>query len=80
MNNLLASSVDPKQLSLTVKGFLLLIVPLAGMLISYSGHHVDNSSLENIATIVGDAVYAIGGAVSAIALVVGAIRKLNASF
>jgi len=80
LQDLLASSANPKQLSLTVTGALSLIVPLAALVIKATGHDVDNATLQNIVAVIGDAVFAIGTAVSSIMMVVGVIRKLVIAF
>ena len=80
MNKLLASSSDPKQLSLTIKGVLVLILPLAAVAMKAAGHQVDEELLKNGIDLLSDAIIAIGGAVSAVALVVGAVRKIVNSF
>lgn len=76
MNKLLASSSDPKQLSLTIKGVLVLILPLAAVAMKAAGHQVDEELLKNGIDLLSDAIIAIGSAVSAVALVVGAVRKI----
>lgn len=80
MNKLLASSQDPKQLSLTVKGSLMLIVPIAGSIIKYAGGEVSNEDLNIIVEGVGDAVMFIGSLSSAFVLIYGTLRKIYNSF
>lgn len=76
LKDLLASSQDPKQLSMTITGALTLIVPLAALVIKSTGHEVSNAELQEGVNMIGDAVFAVGTAVSSILLVYGAVRKL----
>ena len=80
MNKLLVSSTDPKQLSLTIKGALTLILPLAALLIKASGGQVDNQDLEGIIEVIGDIAFFAGSILSLGAIFVGAIRKIVNSF
>ena len=73
---LLASSSDAKQLSMTIKGFLALLVVPAGLLINLSGHQVDNEQLKAAVEAVGETVSLIGSAVSSVLVVGGILRKL----
>lgn len=80
MNKLLASSVDPKQLSLTVKGALILIVPLAAVVIKAAGGEVADYELEKIVDLITDLVFFAGSVVSLSAMLYGAVRKVINSF
>lgn len=80
MNKLLASSIDSKQLSLTIKGALTLILPLAALLIKAAGGQVDNKDLEGIIEVIGDIAFFAGSILSLGAIFVGAIRKIVNSF
>ena len=80
MKQLFASSADPKQLSLTIKGALMLIVPLAAMVIKAVGGDVTNYDLEQIVDIITDLVFFVGSIVSLGAILWGAVRKLLNSF
>lgn len=76
MNKLLASSIDPKQLSLTIKGALTLILPLAALLIKAAGGEVDNKNLEQIVEVISDIAFFVGSILSLGAILVGAVRKI----
>jgi hypothetical protein len=80
MNKFLASSTDPKQLSLTIKGALVLIIPLASVLIKYFGGTIDDRELEQIVDIIADIAFFAGSIVSLLAMFAGAIRKISNSF
>lgn len=80
MNKLLASSTDPKQLSLTIKGALTLVLPLAALIIKATGGQVDNKDLEGIIEVIGDIAFFAGSILSLGAIFVGAIRKIVNSF
>lgn len=80
MNKLLASSVDPKQLSLTVKGSLALVIPLAAILIKSLGGEVSNDQLEQIVDALAEAAFLIGSIISLCTMVLGVVRKIAVSF
>lgn len=74
--NFLMSSVNPEQLGLTVKGFLLAIIPvvlaLSGIAHWNLGQEELNSLVENITTV----VIQLSGIASTIMIVWGATRKI----
>lgn len=80
MNKLLASSSDPKQLSLTIKGALVLLVPLVALIVKAAGGQVDNADLQGIVDVIADIVFFAGSIVSLGATLVGAVRKIVNSF
>lgn len=80
MNKLLASSTDPKQLSLTVKGFLILLIPIATLVIKLAGGEVSNETLQTIIDNIADIVFFSSSILSLIAMIVGAVRKIAKSF
>lgn len=80
MNKLLASSSDPKQLSLTVRGVLVAVVPLVAVVIRAAGGELDDSQVQVIIDSVSNAVFMFGSAVSLIMMVAGLIRKVYKTF
>lgn len=84
MNKMLASSLtsssDPKQLSLTVRGVLVAVVPLVAVGIKLAGGELDDSQVQAIVDGVSEAVFLFGSAVSVIMMVVGLIRKVYNTF
>lgn len=80
MKNLIASSADAKQLSLTVKGLMFTLIPVAGLILKSTGQEIDEQVLRDTIGMVGDAVIAVGAALSALAMVVGSVRRILASF
>jgi hypothetical protein len=80
MNKLLASSADPKQLSLTIKGALVLMIPLASILIKAFGGTVENQDLEQIVDAIADIAFFAGSIISLLTMFAGVIRKISNSF
>lgn len=80
MNKLLASSSDPKQLSLTIQGSLLAIVPFAAMAIKAAGGEVTNDDLGAIVDLITDLVFFVGSIISLGTALYGALRKVFNSF
>lgn len=80
MNKLLASSSDPKQLSLTVRGILVAIVPLVATVIKLAGGELDGDSAKLVVDTVSDGVFLFSSAISAVLVVVGLVRKVWNSF
>jgi hypothetical protein len=79
MNKLLASSVDPEQVSLTIKGVIVVVVPIIGLVLKTLGHQLDDNTLQLFTDALGNAVVLFGSAVSAAMMVVGLFRKLFVS-
>jgi len=75
LKKIFQSSQDPQQLSLTVKGILASLVPVAGMLLKLSGHMVDNNDLNQVVDVAGNVVIAFGTLFSACGMLWGLIRK-----
>lgn len=80
MNKVLASSSDPKQLSLTVRGVLVTVVPLVAVVIKVAGGELDDSSVQAIVDGVSEAVFLFGSAVSVVMMVAGLVRKVYNTF
>lgn len=80
MNKLLASSSDPKQLSLTVRGVLVAVVPLVAVVIKLAGGELNSGDVQAIIDNVSNAVFLFGSAVSVVMMVAGLVRKVYKSF
>ena len=80
MNKLLASSSDPKQLSLTVRGVLVAVVPLVAVVIRLAGGEIGDGDVQAIIDNVSNAVFLFGSAISVIMMVAGLIRKVYNTF
>lgn len=76
MNKLFASSADPNDVSLTVKGFFALIIPLVTILLNHAGHSIDNSQVQGIEDAITNVVVLVSSALSAIMILVGMVRKI----
>ncbi len=66
----LGSSVDPQKLALSVKGVLLGLVPILVIIFTNVGLDVSSGELTEI-------VNAIVACVSAVAIIVGVVRKIK---
>jgi hypothetical protein len=80
MNKLIASSVDPKELSLTLKGILVGIVPVAMLVIRAAGAEVSQDQVQQVVIVVSDVVTALGVLASAVMVAAGVIRKVVRAF
>ena len=80
MNKLLASSSDPKQLSLTVRGVLVAVVPLVAVAIRLAGGEINDGDVQAIVDNVSNAVFLFGSAVSVVMMVAGLVRKVFNTF
>lgn len=80
MNKLLASSVDPKQLSLAVKGALVALVPVIAVVIKAAGGEISNDDLQIVAQSIADIIAIVGTVASAVMLIAGVLRKVYNSF
>ena len=69
MNKLLGSSADENKLSLTIKSALLAIVPIAIIVASQFGLDIKSKEITDI-------IVAGFGAVSAVGIFVGLVRKV----
>lgn len=69
MNKLIASSANPETLSLTVKGFLMMSIPLIVFLAEKQGMALRE---EDLITIISNITYLIAEAT----IIIGLIRKL----
>jgi len=80
MNKYLSSSVDPSKLSLTVKGILVGIVPVAILLAKFKGVELAEGDLQPFIDSVGNVILMTGAALSAVWTIYGAARKLWVRF
>ena len=76
MIKLLASSVNPEKLSLTIKG----LIPLIIIIVSVFGFNVTEIDVNVIVDNIVKIVVAIGGIASLFATLYGLIRKIAVSF
>jgi hypothetical protein len=72
----LASSADPKQISIVVKGAIVAIAPIIALLIKAAGGEISNEELETIVTVTCDIVAALGSIASLAMMGYGVIRKV----
>ena len=73
---LLASSINPAKVSMTVKGVLAAIVPLILVLAPMFNWSVNADDFKNLTSAIEAVIVAITGAVSAGMILYGVIRKL----
>ena len=75
MNKLIASSVDPKQLSLTVKGILVsLVVPIT-IVLHALGKNISQDELSALVELITNVVAAAATLVSTVMMLYGSARK-----
>lgn len=70
-NKFITSSADPDQVSLTIRGFLLSILPIAMLLTG-----IPEAELNVIVDVITDVVFWGTGLVSAIQVLYGLVRKI----
>lgn len=75
LEKFLVSSVNPAELSLKVRGALMAIVPIAGLVLKSTGSEIDEESLKKVVELIGEVVIAVGSAVSAFMMLWGMIRS-----
>ncbi len=80
MNKLLASSVDPKDLSLTIKGLLLSSVPIVMLLLQAAGKQIQQDEISLFVQVVSDIIAGLGALASAVMVAFGMARKLYVAF
>jgi hypothetical protein len=76
ISQFVASSSDPEQLSLTVRGALIAIVPIIGLIINAVGGSIDQKQLNELVDLVSQIVIAVGGLLSLLTMAYGAIRRV----
>lgn len=72
----LGSSVDPEQLSLTIRGILLGIIPFLAIINNLFGVTIEEEGLRGLADSIPNAIMGIWAAWSLILVVWGGIRKI----
>jgi len=72
----LGSSVDPEKLALTVKGILTGIIPVLIAVTGAFGVHLNLGDLSSLVDSIGDAIIALGVAISAVMTVWGLLLKI----
>lgn len=83
MNNLpkfLRSSADAEQLSLTIKGILIGIVPFLLWIANANGVQLVQGDLSEVVNLIASSAKDILTAISAIITTIGAIRKIIIKF
>ena len=76
INKILASSVNPEKLSLTIKGILVGLAPVLLVIFGVSNINVGQEDLNQIIDATSNAIISVGGTISAIMILWGAIRKV----
>lgn len=80
MNKFLASSSNPKELSLTIKGAIVAATPIIALIIKAMGGQIDNDTIQQFATYLSDIVFVVGTLASSVMMIVGILRKVYNSF
>lgn len=80
MNKLLQSSVNPKDLSLTIKGVLTMLVPMIAIALNLAGKQVDDATITSIIDAITNVVATAATTISAFMVLYGLVRKLVLSF
>lgn len=76
INPIIASSSDPKQISLVIKGAIVAVAPLMALVVKAAGGEISNDELQNIVNMASDIVVAAGSIVSLGMMLFGALRKI----
>lgn len=79
MNKFFASSVDPEQVSLTIKGVFTLLVPLVTILVNRAGHNLDNTQVVAMEDAVTNVIVIGSSLISAFMILFGLFRKVMVS-
>ena len=80
VNKFLASSVNSGELSLTLKGALLAVVPLVALVIRAAGGEISNDDLNVFVEAVSEIVLIIGTLASSFLMIIGVLRRIYKSF
>jgi hypothetical protein len=80
LNPILASSADPTELSLTVKGLLVIFVPIAMAVLRITGYTVPDTDTTALIDATANVVSVGATFVSAIMIFYGLARKLVHAF
>lgn len=79
INWLVISSADPEKLSLTVKGFLVGIIPIVSFVLHFSKINLGDETLTSLIDSIVVLIQAALGIVAGIVFVVGLVRKIVAT-
>ena len=74
LNKFLESSVNPGDLSLRVRGALMTIVPIVGLVLKSIGSEISEDALKQVVELIGNIVMAVGSLISAVMMLWGTIR------
>jgi hypothetical protein len=80
LNPVIASSVNPKEISLVLKGALVAVAPLMALIIKAAGGEISNEELQSVVDAAADIVTAVGSIASLGMMAYGVIRKVVNSF
>ena len=80
VNKFLASSVNSGELSLTLKGALLAVVPLVALVIRAAGGEISNDDLNAFVEAASEIVLIIGTLASSFLMIIGVLRRVYNSF
>lgn len=72
----LGSSVNPEQLSLTIKGFLLGIIPFLAIINSWFGINIEEEGIRGLSESIPAMIAGLWSAWSLVIVVYGGIRRL----
>lgn len=76
-SKILASSRNPENISLTIKGALGTLVPVVVMFAKAKGFdHIDSAQLNHIVDLIADLAVTVSGLISLSAVIWGSVRKL----
>jgi hypothetical protein len=76
----LASSADPKQISIMVKGAIVAIAPIIALVIKAAGGEISNEELQSVINVSTDIIAALGSIASLAMIGYGLLRKVYYSF
>ena len=80
ISKIFTSSVDPNKLGLTVKGFLVMLVPIILVVANVANWNLGQEELNAIVDNTVDVVVAVGTLISTGMILWGAIRKVLVRF
>ena len=73
---IVSSSVDPKKISLLIKGFLLGLIPVITLLSGLAGIDLEPGALNDLIENIVQVVYAASSAFAFVLMAYGGIRKV----
>lgn len=80
LNWLIYSSTNADALSLTVRGFLMGVIPYLMIATKFSGIEVEQSALNDAVNAVVEIIKYLGAGVSAVVFIIGLVRKVFYTF